>query len=120
MEAPALGQISLLPLGLIDGQVVGRTHTPFGETTYLSLVDLAAGGTLREVGEIEAQSVTVAVDLLTRTDSTVDRPDPAWVQDQDEEGGSDGAKVAIVVGVAGVLALLGRLWWRRRQSSVAR
>jgi hypothetical protein len=120
VEAPGLNQISMLVLGLLpDHVVVGQTHAPSQDSTSLSLVDLDAGGTVREVGEITAGRVTVAVDLLTGADPTVDRPDPAWL-DVEDQGGSNGAQVAIVVGVLGVLALLGRLWWRRRQALAAR
>jgi hypothetical protein len=81
-------------------------------------VDLDAGGTVRNVGEIEARNVSVAVDLMTDAEPTVDRPEPPWIEAED--GGFDGAKVAIVVGGLGVLGVLIRLWWRRRQAWAAR
>jgi hypothetical protein len=116
VPAPALAQIALLPLGLLDDAVVVASTLAIGdETRHLSLMDVKAGGTLRDVGVIEGRNATVAVDLMTDAEPTVDRPEPPWVEDDDD--GFDGAKVAIVVGILGVLGVLARLWLRRRQAN---
>jgi hypothetical protein len=121
--APALAQHQISPLGWVGSDAIAVLDVePGGAQTHLSLLHLDGEPALEEVGEIDASGpVTVAVDLMSVEQPTVDRPEPAWL-DQDAGWSEAWTSLAIGLGVAVVLSLLAgvRWWWRRRQALSAR
>lgn len=109
VPAPDLAQLGLVPQGLLgDGALAAFTAPVSGSVASLSLIDLSDGG-LREVGESDASGqVTVAVDLMSAENPTVERPEPAWLDIDDGRAATTwlllgGAVVALVVAAAVVV-----------------
>lgn len=111
------------PLGWIDDDLLVARVSPVDgagerlgtDQIVITTPRLSTTSTYRIVGHLDAavpDSLSVAVDLMTLTRATVERPEPDW------PWSSERLSLTIGLGVAGALALLAGLrWlWRRRSA----
>ncbi len=107
---PDVGDAAMAVRGWLGGTPVIETQPTSGDRTTTAL-DLLTDDGLREIGRIDAgvEGLTLATDLMTRSQPTADVPAPDWVPRDGTPWWWAG------LGATGTLALLlaARLLWRR-------